>query len=263
MSDFIPVLTTGVLILLLLFIAGTGIIDFGGTSADVNTNYYGEFEDFRDKIEIGENFTVSNFRKTGLYSTFDGTVQAGIVSNLPVRESFNVNNLEDIDHGRLDIIIEDTNAYGAFVIDINGENVYAQALLPGVYTAVFNRDSFKDKINSVEVKSSGSGWRIWAPTTYDFKLNVSGEKGNYIEYVKVFNLTYIPSKAFLRVYIDNRTTDGGSLKVFINGYKITESTASVYKDFDVNVLRDDENVVKFIADKNTNFDIDTSYIVVE
>jgi hypothetical protein len=255
MPDFIPVLVAGILCLLAMFLLFGGIITFEETPEEVTT-YYG------NEISLGANFSVADYQQGSKLVNLAGNVSAGIMSSADKSISFNAQNLDDVTYGRVSLKILNTNLYGPLVITINGNKIYNNVTLIGNHTIKFDKNILNSTENSLLVRAGGSGWRIWAPTMYIFNIDVYGDTSDVSTKTTEFNMTDVPAKASLRVYVGSRQGTG-DLTVVINGYKVYKGKTNAYKSFDPDILKQGINTAEFTAESGSRYAVESAYIEIE
>ncbi len=258
MSDFVPVLIAATVMLLVLFMAFGGLIIIGEEpQPELTTTSVIDY-----KVNLGANFTVADYQLGTEYIQVDGNVSEGIVSSAKKIRSFEVRDFDEITHGKVIMDIEDTNLYGPLIIMINDNVVFNNVTLIGTHSVKFNKNFLNETDNQLVIRAGGSGWRIWAPTTYIFDLGVYGEIYD-ISHEKVkFNLTYVPSYAGIRVYVASRQGTG-EIEVKVNGYRVYKGRGTAFKTFDTDILKEGENVAEFKATSGSRFKIQSAYITFE
>ena len=254
MPDFIPVLVAAILgLIVLLLVFGGGI------------GYYpseGRISSSSKTINLGEYFIVSYFTGEETVATFGGEVNNGLFSSLDQKTDFEIEKIEDVSEGTINLKIWNSNHYGNFIIFINGNEVYRGAPNIGDKTISFGPNILK-RNNVIEVKAESSGWKIWAPTVYIFDIDISvsykGEETRTID----FDLTDMEVNSLNRgrLLIFGERKGDGNLETRLNGIEIYSGRTPIYIDFAIDNLKTGINTVVLSTEVDTKYNISSAQIV--
>lgn len=264
MPDFIPVLITALLVMLILFMAAGGFQLGGGLFQRDSTSSISDDSDIsdleEDTILLGNNFTISNSADTKALAKVDSRVSQGLISGASKTISFKSEDYNSFDTGKLKINVIDTNLYGNLIVRINGETVYADRPAIGETEFYFDKDVFKTA-NTMTVMSGGSGWRFWAPAIYDVNVTLYLETAKLESKSYKFDLDYVPDNAKIVIYGTKKSGEG-EITVSINDIKVYKGYLNGYKNFDSDVLKAGENRVKIYSDANSEYDVYSAKVIV-
>ncbi|MDD5416987.1 MAG: hypothetical protein PHU12_03350 [Candidatus Aenigmarchaeota archaeon] len=256
MPDFIPVLVVAIICMLGLMMVFGGFI----TTTEEPSSSVSEYQETR--ISLGTNFIVAEYKAGSEFVKLTSNVSSGMFSKKEDSATFDVKKLSELKNGRVYLDVKDTNDYGSLIIEVNGNVVYNNVTPKGIREVKFDKNFMIDEDNVVTVKAGGSGWRIWAPTVYRVETRIFGDIYDSVKKTVDFNLSYIPGKPRLNLFIASK--DGtGNLIVKINGFNIAKSKSNVFKDFDSAVLMEGTNYVEFTAESGSRFNIQSAYLTFE
>ncbi|MBU4123901.1 MAG: hypothetical protein KKI14_00310 [Nanoarchaeota archaeon] len=258
MPDFVPVLTIAIITMMALILMFGGIIEF----TDTDTHYYNDTDDNAERIYLGENFSVADFRMGTAYASLSGRTENGIFSKATKSMSFDARTLDRAEYGLLTLKINDTNVYGPLIIAINDNIIFNEPTLVGEHNIKFDKSILDDTENKIIVTVGSSGWRLWAPTVYQFEVKISGETKDIESKITKFKLDEVPDDTQLKVYIDEKEGPG-DLIVKINGYRVFKGQVNGFKDFDPFILREGTNTAEITAEYGSRYDVDSVYIELE
>jgi hypothetical protein len=253
MSEFVSVLIVAIVIFLaLLLIFGGGVtipVSSPNRIPEDNTIEFGSFNVFYTSSED----------VTGHVS---GEVSSGVFGSQDKRVGFQVTNPEEVSNALINLKIIDSNYYGKFIVFVNGKEVYADYPTVGEMLISFD-PKVLNKNNVLEIKAESSGWKIWAPTVYDFDSNVVidylGRKSQSFNFtVSELGIKYL-DKARVVAFGDRKGT--GDLIVRINGVEVFRGVTTVYKDFPISRLRAGNNTIDFSTEAETTYDISSAQII--
>jgi hypothetical protein len=260
MPDFVPVLTVAIITMMTLILMFGGIIEFDGTT---NTHYYyNDTGDNSDRIYLGENFSVADFRMGTTYASLTGKVEGGIFSKATKSASFDARTLDRAEYGLLTLTVDDTNVYGPIIVSINDNVIYNEPALAGEHLIKFDKNILVDTENKIIITAGSSGWRMWAPTVYKFEAKISGETKDIEKKTTSFELDDVPDETRLKVYVDDREGTG-DLIIKINGYRVFKGKVNGFKDFDPFILKEGNNNAEITAEYGSRYNVDSVYIELE
>jgi hypothetical protein len=255
MSDFLPVLVIAVILfVILLIVFGGNFISFFPTSSRHNlppdeTINFGSFETYYTASEVNA-------------ANANGEVSNGIFQKNDERIGFIAMNPDKVSEGLIDLKVSDTNFYGRMVISINGKDVYSDYPAVGETLISFDSNILQEN-NILEVKAESSGWRIWAPTIYDFSLGVKLDYTGKRSKSFIFELSSLETRYMTnaRVVAFGNRTGIGNLIVTANEVVVANGATTLYQDFPTSVLRTGNNTIEFSAEPNTTYDISSAQLI--
>jgi len=259
MPDFVPVLTVAIISLMTLLLMFGGIIEFNDTT---RASYDYNASDTANRIYLGENFSVADFRMGTDYASMSGKTENGIFSKAMKSMSFDARTLGKAEYGLLTLKINDTNVYGPLIVSINDNVIFNEPALVGEHKIKFDKSILKDTENKIIIMAGSSGWRMWAPTVYQFEAKISGETKDIEKKTTLFKLDSVPDKTKLKVYIDDREGPGDII-IKINGYRVFKGQVNGFKDFDPFILREGNNNAEITAEYGSRYNVDSVYIELE
>ncbi len=212
-------------------------------------------------VILGRNILVSfSAGKKVLFAEKNFTVKNGVWEKKFFRKSFELEWLESIEKGEIEIEVRKTNLYAPLIIVLNGKKVYENYTLPGRVKIRVNASLLREK-NTLLVGCGSSGWRLWAPAAYELAMNFSV----YTFALKKKELPFkvgeeINTLKLLRLYWRVKEAKGkGNLVVRVNGVEIYRGR-DVAPLIDVNPktvkLEKGENTIELLAEKDTAFEIE-------
>jgi len=258
MPDFVPVLVAAVLILIVLLVAFGGSLfipgGFGGGGA-VKSN--------SKTIVLGQDLVVMYVEGQQNLTSLGGEASQGIFGGITQKSEFTVDNYKDASEGVIKLRIWNSNYYGNFIIEVNGQPVFNGVPTIGEKTIVFDGSIMKSE-NTIEIEAEGSGWKIWAPNVYIFNASLSV---NYIGR-KTQSLSFDLSKAEVtnvdrgRLLVFGTRNGPGQLTATLNGREIFSGFTTVYMDFAIDNLKAGNNTLELSTEKNTIYNISSVQVVV-
>jgi hypothetical protein len=216
----------------------------------------GEATSFRHVNYPG--FAVSHTEtKTMVFSEVEQFyVVRGAISQKEREIKFFVNqeDLSLVEKGKLTFNLIGTNSYGALQIYLNGNQIYSEYPEPGLveidmvpYGALFHAGE-----NMIEVKSTSSGWRLWAPTEYLLESFTLLEEAKHVdEHELEFSLSgaEVGSSSLGRIIFNvKEAQNDGDLTIQVNDVQIWEGkpTSNVYPaEFPGTTLNSGKNIIRF------------------
>ncbi len=251
MPDFIPVLIAAVLLLTILLMV------YGGTFVAPSPEIANS-----KTLLLGEDITIAHNVGESLLTRFDITVSNGIFSQESKKYSFDVVNSKDASEGILRFDVLDTNIYGNLLFYVNDKLVYNKPNDLGYNIYTFKSD-FSDSNNRLEIAAESSGWKMWAPTIYKIKGNLSvnylGEKFSTLKF-NISNLELLNLKrATLRIF--GLKFGNGHLTAKVNGVEVFDGFTNVDSLVQMDVLKEGENTLELSCDVNTRYDLSSIQII--
>jgi hypothetical protein len=125
-------------------------------------------KDFKKKDTISEEIKIYNGLFFGKYV-------------FKAKHNINETVLNNLKSATLSFSVKDTNNYGDLYVRFNNISLYTGKPIIGKYE--FNVTPKKE--NLIEIETSSSGWKIWAPSTYlisDLSINFGYSLKEYPEY---------------------------------------------------------------------------------
>lgn len=185
MDELYAFLFAGLFILLMLFVffGGTpyepinGYVN-GGDNVTPSGNLTWKIIDLGD-ISISEQNLKKKETLSEEYEVFNGLFfgKKSYKAKYEVDEKI-LNNLEG---ATLTYFVEDTNKYGELKVKFNNETLYSGEQIIGKC----EYDVEPGKENLIEIETTSSGWRIWAPSTYlisNISMNLNYKLKEYPEH---------------------------------------------------------------------------------
>lgn len=253
MPDFLPILLLAIVIFAVLLIV------FGGGFVSVPSEHRYLTED--TSIEFGSfevSYTASEINATSR----SGEISNGVFNKNEERIGFIAMDPSDVSESLIDLKISNTNSYGKMFISINGKEVYSD--YPAVGETLISFDpSILQENNILEIRCESSGWRIWAPTIYDFSLDIKLDYTNKKSKSFVFEISDLEKQYMTnaRIVAFGNRTGVGDLIVSVNTMVIASGVTTLYQDFSASVLHAGNNTIEFYVEPNTSYHISTSQLI--
>ncbi|MFQ6021069.1 MAG: hypothetical protein ACE5J4_03610 [Candidatus Aenigmatarchaeota archaeon] len=254
MPEFIPILITALVIMIVLLMV------FGGVMVSVPSPE--KLPESR-VILIGSDFSITYEIGDRRLSNLNGTVSKGIISGIDKSVAFDVPDLEDVKQGFVRFKINDTNLYGKLLFYINDKEVYADYPRKGIeYSFSFDPDILNSENNVWDVKAESSGWKIWAPTIYNFNANLFVSYLGKKTHDLIFDLNETEVENFKRAKLVMFGSRSGSGKIIVklNGIEIYKGYMDVDQEFPESILKSGENRIHISSEADSKYDIDTAEI---
>lgn len=176
-----------------------------------------------------------------------------------------VHGLSDVEEAYLSFFVNDTNKYGPLLIVVNNEVVSSMSFNIGQQSLYVPADKLS-KLNgdvTISIKPASSGWMIWAPALYDIR-NVQLVIRRLVSAPQVmsFALNNEQISSFSRGWITlAHRTAIGNITVSLNDNVLYYGTSLVQRvEYRPEYLKND-NTLKIVADKSSNFVGDISFIL--
>lgn len=245
MPEFLPVLITGAVLLIVLL----GIFAFpfsspsGFFTANTQNRKYNHIPLFDGKTISMKTFSVTDV--SGEITSKEKTMVYTFKADPSVYKT-----------GMIEFIIKDTNNYGKIYFILNNEVIYSGFPEIGRHWKRFGTNILKED-NILEVRVEDPGLRFWTETKYDFQLKISGAIESEVK--KTFSLDS-PKNPKLLFGFDSKR---GNMIIELNGERIYEG------DMEEDILELDEgllkekNTIEFSASPGSRFDIDWAEITTE
>ncbi len=266
MSDFIKVLVAGIaLIIVALLISGSSVFEEEKVSAPSVVLFsqkivgqIGSLQETFRRIPLGSFDVGQTLGEETAKSIAESRIENGVFrersESLIFPGSGAVNAF-------MTFRVTDTNEYGSLQLFFNGRKIYDKVTEPGTYRIEITEPR---ENNNLEIKTTSSGEKFWAPATYvlkDIKLVVN-RYGNQ-EYVIPFNVFDYEAVGWstgrLLFGIDEATI-AGDLIVNINGQEIYRdrpiSRSLIHqKDFtrEKAQIQAGENTIRFKTEKDGKY----------
>lgn len=255
MPDFLPVLIIAIIAFIGLLLVFSG----GFVSTPTTPSRYLP----ADRTIEFNSFEVSYVSSEAKVGYVSGEISNGVFGKEEKRIGFQVSDPDEAFEVFIDLSNQEANYYGKMIILVNGKEIYSDYPPVGEKLIGFDTNILQ-KDNILEVKAESSGWRIWAPTVYDFNINVIV---NYFgKKTKRFNFelndleTKYMNRARVVVFGDRKGV--GNLNVFVNGVTVFSGVTTVYKDFPTSVLKTGNNTIEFSTEVNTTYDISSAQVII-
>ncbi|MFB6076077.1 MAG: hypothetical protein ABEK17_02940 [Candidatus Aenigmatarchaeota archaeon] len=219
-------------------------------------NYFGisSRESERNLLKIGE-FKVSR----------------GLVSKSNKKRKFYLSSeqLKNIQNAGLRAKISSTNQYGVLVIKLNGELIHEGLESEGELIEIPLDKSLLERENIIEISTTSSGWRLWAPSVYfisDFEIKSDIlVKGTQSFTVSVPDWTYRNYNSARLVLSHVERMGEGRINVNFNGKNILNEKVSDYKIIDLNPeqinLKKEDNFIHFRTTDETEYRLKSSLLL--
>ena len=257
MPDFIPVLIAAILLFAVMLIA------FGDwiSASPTYKSMYNMTPSYTNNIHLGGDFSVSS-GAGGKYVTYmSGIVASGLMSHTKKSITFNADGTGS-SGGIIDLTVTNTNLYGPLTVKMNGNVLYSNYSRIGTHKIYFPKEYLEPQ-NILEVDAGSSGWRIWAPTVYIFKANVS--IGYYSDIKKSFGFTVNQDEYdnLMNSYVISKISNysGGGRPVYnVNNFEIYKGVGSNFT-LPKDVLKVGFNNFTVSSESDTSFSIGTLDVV--
>ncbi len=273
-----PVLTLGIIILAVMFLIFGGLQAVPGPTRAFPGGWFEEGEELPPTpplsgtvgippettrtIPIAGDFSVSfESGEKSAAALRKSSVENGIFGRVGREVSFDATP-QDLQSARIKLNITDTNLYGYLVAVLNGREIFNNYSLIGRLEIPVNTSILNPSNNILRVESSGSGWRIWAPSVYKFDADVLL---NYFSLkTKSFDFSVdgsIGSIKGARLVVVSRKSGDGNLIARINGVEVYRgSDRLAIADFSPSLLKG-ANIVEFLSDKGARYDVSSAEAV--
>ena len=252
MPDFVPVLVAAVLSLLILLLIFGGYIFY---PSEQSIKYGSR------TIDLGENFEIVYNVGEEVLGNMEGRISRGIISGEDKMIEFNVERYSEIQEATIRVSISDSNYYGNMIILLNGQEIYNGA--PKGDKMITVDPSIFERGNVLEVKTGSSSWKIWAPTVYDFTLDMDilyeGRKTQSFDFElsneEIVNLEYA------RLLVFGTREGTGELIINVNGDDVFSGYPTVQTNFATDQLEVGTNKIEFMTEPNTKYDITSAKLI--
>lgn len=278
MTDFVPVLVAGILILAaLLLISGVSFKphvrtivweEEAPTEQPSAIGWVGySFEQELRHIYLDKDFSVSYTAGEEVAAEASGIVSNGVAVDLSKKVPFSIAKQQEMESGKIKFFVNNSNYYGQLLLVLNNQELYRGTPTLGKHEIGFNTTLLKEQ-NLFEARASSSGWRFWAPTTYiiDAQVLVSylGLKPKAYD----FTLNKYEADGLLssRLIVYLKGAEGvGNLVVRINGKEVyrDKPAGAVWQDLSADdIPLKEKNTIEFLAEENSKYDIGSAELVV-
>ncbi len=280
MSDFLPVLTLGIILLAIMFLL------FGGLQigpAPAKTIPFEEEEEIPKPppvsgvigypqesikhIALANDFSVSfESGDKSVAKLGSSSVENGVFGKIDREVSFDAQNQEEIVSAKIKINVTNTNLYGYIIASLNGEEIFNNYSLIGKLEIPLNASRLKTTNNVLKIGVSGSGWRIWAPAVYyfdaDVLINYYSLNAKSFDFSVDADVKTVTNARFVGVV--SKKEGPGNLIARVNDAEIYRGNESklIVADFPVSdILIGKTNTFELFADKDTKYDISSAEIL--
>ncbi|OGI12196.1 hypothetical protein A3K64_02585 [Candidatus Micrarchaeota archaeon RBG_16_36_9] len=254
MSDFMPVLVIAIILfVILLIVFNGGIVSIPSRPSSLPPDETVNFGSFK------VSYTASQVNAADT----KGGITNGLFSQNDARIGFIASNPDQVSKSFVDLKVSNTNFYGKMVIFVNGNEIYSDYPPVGEVLIGFDPSVLKEN-NVLDVASESSGWKIWAPTVYDFELGVKLDYSNKRNKAFTFELSDLEKKYMTkaRIVVFGNRQGVGNLVVTVNGVIVANSVTTLYQDFATSNLRTGNNTIEFYTEPNTTYDISSAQLIV-
>ncbi len=277
MSDFLPVLALGVILLAVMFLvfgglqvapAKTKIMPFEEEVPEQPpvSGLIGYPQETAKTIPIANDFSVSfESGEKSAAKLINSSVENGLFGRIDREVSFDASNQEDIKSARVRMNITGTNLYGFLIARLNSGEIFNNYSLIGRLDIPINASRLNPENNILKFESSGSGWKIWAPSVYLFDADV------LIDYYSLKAKRFDFSTAGVKdpksarvVLVISKKTGSGNLIARINGKEVYRGNSSrlALADFSPqDVSLKETNTLELLAEKDTKYDISSAEVL--
>ncbi len=280
MSDFIPVLAAGLVLLAILFIffGGIQIVPtqpsprgvFGEEeipSPPPMSGTIGFPQESIRHIPIANDFSVSfESGEKSAAALRNSSVENGVFGKIDRQVSFDAQNQQDISSARIKINVTNTNLYGNLVVGLNEETLFNNYSVIGKVEVPINVSMLKPTNNILSIEASSSSWRIWAPTVYIFDadtlINYYSFKSKSFDFLLDGGIQTISGGRL--VLVVSKKEGSGNLIADINGVEIYRGNDSrlVVADFPASYLTQGKsNTLQLFSEKGAKYDISSAEIL--
>lgn len=252
MTDFIPVLIAAILLFSVMMIAFGGFLT---STSTYQSAYNASKISYVDTVHLGSDFNISSGRGPKYAAYMTGIISSGLLSSVDKSSSFEADGTGS-SGGRIDLVVTNTNLYGPFIIKVNGNVVYSNYSRVGSHTIHFPREYLEPE-NVVEFTAGSSGWRIWAPTVYIFRANVSVDYYGKVKRDFGFTLNYDQFESLKNADLVSNVTgyDGLGRPVYsVNNYEVYRGSAKVI-NMPLDIIRPGVNNVTVSSESDTVFTV--------
>jgi hypothetical protein len=280
MSDFIPVLAAGLVLLAILFIFFGGIQivptqpphrgGFGEeeiSSPPPVSGTIGFPQESIRYIPIASDFSVSfESGEKAVAALRNSSVENGVFGKVDRQVSFDVPDQQDISSARIKFNVTNTNLYGNLVVSVNGETLFNNYSLIGKAEVPVNISRLKPENNILRLEASSSSWRIWAPTAYVFDadalINYYSLKSKSFDFLLDGGMQTISGGRL--VLTISKKEGSGNLIASVNGVEIYRGNDSrlIVADFPATYLAQGKsNALQLFSEKGAKYDISSAEIL--
>jgi hypothetical protein len=258
MEEFMMYLVIAVVAFMILLIAFNSDFTFTDFGKDDGQGKYMP----PDRTVEFKDFTVYYTASEEKVGGISGEVSNGVFGGEDKTTGFQAKNPGEVTEALLSLNVSKSNYYGKLIVLVNDKEVYADYPPIGEKMISFDRSVLKEN-NVIRVLAETSGWRIWAPTVYDFDmkvvLNYFGRKA--MSFVFDVNEKEMERMDRARIAAFGNRTGLGNLDIMINGVKVYSGIMTAYRDFATSLLREGNNTVSFSTEANTRYDISSAQVI--
>lgn len=280
MSDFLPVLTVGIVLLAIMFLffgglqigpaaprAHAGGFEEEAPSPPPVSGLIGYPQEAIRTITLANDFFVSfESGDKSVAALRNSSVENGVFGKVDRTVSFDASSQQDIVSAKVRMNVTNTNLYGYIVATLNGEEIFNNYSLIGKMDIPINASKLKQANNILKIAASGSGWRIWAPAVYyfdaDVLINYYSLKAKSFDFTADTGIKSITNARL--VVVVSKKEGAGNLIARINGREIYRGNNSrlAVGDFSASdISLGATNTLELMAEKDTNYDISSAEIL--
>lgn len=275
-DEFIFVLIAGlIMIVVMLFLWGTPP-EIEENISEVSENVSGVFVIGVESQEVPRYIRLGDFSVS--YSVGSDVVakktnveiKNGLVSDESFKMSASIDkDMNVVTGGFITIDILDTNSLGRLIVKLNNEVVFNQVVQPGRTDILLEKRLLKN-YNVLEFETSGSGFRFWTSSFYefdniDFGVNFYGNLEKRLSF-EVYEQELRKFKSGEIDFNVENQEGNGVLLIEINNHRIYEGRPSIefnqeFDLFDVGLIKG-QNTITFSTERDTGYDIDDAEIII-
>ncbi|MFB6088551.1 MAG: hypothetical protein ABEK36_02105, partial [Candidatus Aenigmatarchaeota archaeon] len=226
----------------------------------------------RVKLNGGSYFGVSSQEsERNLLKMEEFKVSRGLVSKSNKERKFylSAEQLKNLKKVGLRAKISSTNQYGKLIVRLNGEVIHEVLGSEGEIIEIPLDKNLLERENIVEISTTSSGWRLWAPAVYfisDFEIKSDILiKGTQSFTVSVPDYSYRNYNSARLVLSHVERIGEGRINVNFNGKNILNEKISDYKIIDLDTdqidLKEEDNVIHFKAGQETEYRLKSSLLL--
>lgn len=280
MSDFLPVLALGMILLAVMFLLFGGL-QIGPAAPRARAGGFGEEvpappqvsgligypQEAVRTITLANDFSVSfESGEKSVAKMSNSSVENGVFGKIGRQASFDAAGHENIMSAKVRMNITDTNLYGFLAVSLNGEEIFNNYSLIGRLDIPINTSKLKPANNIISIESTDSSWKIWAPSVYlfdaDVLINYYSLKSKSFDFVTDSGIKAITNARFVAVV--SKKAGSGNLIASINGKEIYRGNNSrlAIGDFSASdVSLGAANTLELMAEKDTTYDISSAEVL--
>lgn len=280
MSDFIPVLTVGIILLAIMFLLfgglqigpaaprthGIGFDEEEQPSPPPVSGLIGYPQEAIRTITLANDFSISfESGETSAAAFRNSSVENGIFGKIGREVSFDASGQENIRSARIKMNITGANLYGFLAVSLNGAEIFNNYSLVGKLDIPINTSALKPANNNLKIEATSSGWKLWAPSVYLFDADVLIDyyslKAKSFDFAADGGIKTITGARFVAVV--SKKEGAGNLIALINGKEIYRGNNSrlAVGDFSASDISSGINTLELMTEKDTKYDISSAEIL--